>query len=293
MINVVGVRFRHTGRVYYFNPGPVPVQKNDFVIVETAGGLEYGMAVTEVRLAADEDVVQPVRPVIRVATPEDTAAYAKNLEAEKAAMTVCAEKIAARGLEMRLVGAEQSFDNSKLLFYFTAEGRVDFRDLVKDLASAFHTRIELRQIGVRDEAKMGGGIGICGRPFCCSTFLSDFAPVSIKMAKDQNLSLNPTKISGTCGRLMCCLKYEQATYEELNKKLPNEGDTVGTVDGNGEVLHVNVLRQLIKVGIKQEKGDIVINEYNLDDIRILERRKRRGQQQPQDDEAELKKLEKE
>ena len=293
MINVVGVRFRHTGRVYYFNPGPVPVQKNDFVIVETAGGLEYGMAVTEVRLAADEDVVQPVRPVIRVATPEDTAAYAKNLEAEKAAMTVCAEKIAARGLEMHLVGAEQSFDNSKLLFYFTAEGRVDFRDLVKDLASAFHTRIELRQIGVRDEAKMGGGIGICGRPFCCSTFLSDFAPVSIKMAKDQNLSLNPTKISGTCGRLMCCLKYEQATYEELNKKLPNEGDTVGTVDGNGEVLHVNVLRQLIKVGIKQEKGDIVINEYNLDDIRILERRKRRGNQQPQDDEAELSKLEKE
>lgn len=294
MINVVGVRFRHTGRVYYFNPGAVPVKKNDYVIVETAGGLEYGMAATDIRLASDGDVVQPVRPVIRIATEADAATYAKNLEEEKKALVICEEKCKARELEMNLVGAELSFDGSKLLFFFTADGRVDFRDLVKDLASAFHTRIELRQIGVRDEAKMGGGIGICGRPFCCSTFLSDFAPVSIKMAKDQNLSLNPTKISGTCGRLMCCLKYEQATYEELNRKLPNEGDTVSTVDGTGEVLHVNVLRQLIKVGIKNEKDDVVINEYKLEDIKILEHKHRK---QPQQDnggasEKQLKELEK-
>lgn len=292
MINVVGVRFRHTGRVYYFNPGVVPVKKNDYVIVETAGGLEYGMAATDIRLAADDDVVAPVRPVIRIATEEDAAVYAKNLEEEKKALVICAEKCKARELEMNLIGAEMSFDGSKLLFFFTAEGRVDFRDLVKDLASAFHTRIELRQIGVRDEAKMGGGIGICGRPFCCSTFLSDFAPVSIKMAKDQNLSLNPTKISGTCGRLMCCLKYEQATYEELNSKLPNEGDTVSTVDGTGEVLHVNVLRQLIKVGIKNEKDDVVINEYKLEDIKILEHKRRRQQQEAAEDEKQLKDLEK-
>ncbi len=295
MITVVGVRFRHGSRIYYFNPGAVQVTKGDYVIVETAGGIEYGLAVTDVRLAGDEDVVAPVRPVLRVATEADQEQYKKNLEEEQSAFAACQEKIAARGLEMNLVGAEMNFDGTKLLFYFTAEGRVDFRELVKDLAQAFRTRIELRQIGVRDEAKMGGGIGICGRPFCCHTFLADFAPVSIKMAKDQNLSLNPTKISGTCGRLMCCLKYEQATYEELNKRLPSEGDTVETVDGAGEVLHINVLRQLIKVGIKQEKGDIVINEYKLDDIRILEHRRRRSQEERQsrDEERELSELEKE
>ena len=294
MTTVIGVRFRKTGRVYYFAPGPFLIQKGEYVIVETARGVEYGLAVTEPRLAGEEDIIQPLRPVLRKATEQDTATYQKNLSLEKEAAVICQEKIRERGLEMNLIDVEYTFDGKKILFYFTADGRVDFRELVKDLATVFHTRIELRQIGVRDETKMGGGIGICGRPYCCSTFLSDFAPVSIKMAKDQNLSLNPTKISGTCGRLMCCLRYEESTYEELTKGLPSEGDTVETPSGAGEVLHVNVLRQLVKVGVSQEKGDVVISEFPLDEIRILRHTHRR---RPSDDpdevssEKQLKELE--
>ena len=294
MTTVIGVRFRHAGRVYYFSPGPFVVRKGDYVIVETARGVEYGLAVTEPRLAGDEDIVQPLRSVIRKATEQDTATYNRNLVLEKEAVGICQEKIHERGLEMNLIDVEYTFDGKKILFYFTADGRVDFRELVKDLATVFHTRIELRQIGVRDETKMGGGIGICGRPYCCSTFLSDFAPVSIKMAKDQNLSLNPTKISGTCGRLMCCLRYEESTYEELTKGLPAEGDTVDTPSGSGEVLHVNVLRQLVKVGVTQDKGDVVISEFPLDEIRILRHGHRRRTSDDPDEvtsEKQLKELE--
>ena len=296
MITVIGVRFRHAGRIYYFNPGALKLQTGDYVVLETSRGVEYGLAVTDPRLAPEEEIVQPLRMVLRKATAKDTETYKKNLAQEKEAFALCQQKIKDHKLDMNLVDVEYTFDGSKILFYFTADGRVDFRELVKDLASAFRTRIELRQIGVRDETKMNCGIGICGRPFCCASFLTDFAPVSIKMAKDQNLSLNPTKISGTCGRLMCCLKYEEATYEELNKKLPSEGDTVETKDGTGEVLHVNVLRQLIKVGIKQEKGDVCINEYHLDDIRILQRKRGRKQNQEtmdKEEEKQLKELEKE
>lgn len=269
MTTVIGVRFRHGGRMYYFNPGPYPLHKGDYVIVETSRGVEYGLVVTEPRLASDEDIVPPLRTVLRKATEQDQAAYSRNLAAEKDAFAICQQKIKDHELEMKLLDAEYTFDGRKILFYFTADGRVDFRDLVKDLATSFHTRIELRQIGVRDETRMGGGIGICGRPYCCHTFLSDFAPVSIKMAKDQNLSLNPTKISGTCGRLMCCLRYEESTYEELTKNLPSEGDSVETPSGVGEVLHVNVLRQLVKVGVAQDKGDVLIKEFPLDEIRIV------------------------
>lgn len=296
MTTVIGVRFRHAGRIYYFNPGPYRIKKGDHVIVETARGVEYGLAVTEPRLAAEEDIVAPLRDVLRRATEKDQEIYAKNQEAEKEAFAICQEKIQEHKLEMNLIDVEYTFDGNKILFYFTADGRVDFRELVKDLAALFRTRIELRQIGVRDETKMGGGIGICGRPYCCASFLSDFAPVSIKMAKDQNLSLNPTKISGTCGRLMCCLKYEESTYEELNQKLPDEGDLVETPSGTGEVMHVNVLRQLVKVGVTQEKGDVVIDEYPLDEIRITKKRRSRRQNQEymdKEDQKQLKELEKE
>ncbi len=295
MTTVIGVRFRHGGRMYYFNPGPYPLHKGDYVIVETSRGVEYGLVVTEPRLASDEDIVPPLRTVLRKATEQDQAAYSRNLAAEKDAFAICQQKIKDHELEMKLLDAEYTFDGRKILFYFTADGRVDFRDLVKDLATSFHTRIELRQIGVRDETRMGGGIGICGRPYCCHTFLSDFAPVSIKMAKDQNLSLNPTKISGTCGRLMCCLRYEESTYEELTKNLPSEGDSVETPSGVGEVLHVNVLRQLVKVGVAQDKGDVLIKEFPLDEIRIV-RHKQRRQSTADDldegDRKELKQLEK-
>jgi len=295
---VIGVRFRHAGRIYYFNPGPFTIHKGDYCIVETSRGMEYGLVVTEPRLAGDEDLVAPLRSVIRKATDEDRKTYEANLASEKDAFKLCEEQIQKHGLDMHLTEAEYTFDGKKLIFYFTADGRVDFRELVKSLAGVFHTRIELRQIGVRDEARMDGGIGICGRPFCCQSFLSDFAPVSIKMAKDQNLSLNPTKISGTCGRLMCCLRYEESTYEELTRGLPGEGDTVTTPNGTGEVLHVNVLRQLVKVGIAQEKGDVEISEYPLEDITIVKRSHRRRGGAYDDGEGEgsekqLKELEKE
>lgn len=248
MIKVVGIRFQRAGKIYYFDPLDYDLETAMHVIVETARGVEMGTVLIPPKEVDDDKVVQPLKPVIRIATEDDEKVIEKNKEKEAEAYVICKEKIAKHGLDMKLVAAEYTFDNNKLLFYFTADGRIDFRELVKDLAAVFKTRIELRQIGVRDETKILGGIGICGRPLCCHTYLSEFAPVSIKMAKEQNLSLNPTKISGVCGRLMCCLKNEQETYEYLNRKLPGVGDIVTLPDGmKGEVSGVNVLRQLVKV----------------------------------------------
>ena len=247
MIKVIGVRFRTAGKIYFFDPGKLDIKRGEHVIVETARGIEYGTVVGDPRNVEDDAVVQPLKPVLRIATERDDEQEAGNKIKEKEAFKICLEKIQKHGLEMKLIDAEYTFDNNKVLFYFTADGRIDFRELVKDLAAVFKTRIELRQIGVRDETKILGGIGICGRELCCHRHLSEFVPVSIKMAKEQNLSLNPTKISGVCGRLMCCLKHEEETYEELNKRLPHVGDHVTTEDGlKGEVHSVNVLRWEMK-----------------------------------------------
>ena len=290
MIRVIGVRFRTAGKVYYFDPGKLNIKRNDHVIVETARGIVYGTVVGDPKEEPEDKVVQPLKAVLRVATPKDDEQEAGNKLKEKEAFKICMEKIRKHNLQMKLIDAEYTFDNNKVLFYFTADGRIDFRELVKDLASVFKTRIELRQIGVRDETKILGGIGICGRPLCCHTHLSEFAPVSIKMAKEQNLSLNPTKISGVCGRLMCCLKNEEETYEELNRRLPNVGDFVTTDDGHkGEVHSVNVLRQLVKVivNVDDEKE---IQEYRVDQLRF---KRRHGKNRKMDvNEAELKELEK-
>ena len=290
MIKVIGVRFRTAGKIYYFDPGKLDVERNDHVIVETARGIEYGTVVGEPREVEEDKVVQPLKAVLRVATQKDDEQEAANKKKEKEAYQICLEKIRKHNLQMKLIDAEYTFDNNKVLFYFTADGRIDFRELVKDLASVFKTRIELRQIGVRDETKILGGIGICGRPLCCHTHLSEFAPVSIKMAKEQNLSLNPTKISGVCGRLMCCLKNEEETYEELNRKLPNVGDFVTTEDGlKGEVHSVNVLRQLVKVVV--DVGDEKeIQEYKVEQIRFKRRHGKNRKVEPTD--AELRELEK-
>lgn len=274
MTSVVGVRFRNAGKIYFFAPGDLEIEVGDHVIVETARGVEYGNVVLSPRDVEDDKVIQPLKTVIRVATPEDDAVEAKNREKEKEAFKICLEKIAKHKLEMKLIGTEYTFDNNKVLFYFTADGRIDFRELVKDLAAVFKTRIELRQIGVRDETKLIGGIGICGRPLCCSSYMSDFIPVSIKMAKEQNLSLNPTKISGVCGRLMCCLKYEEETYEYLNSRLPNVGDMVTTPEGlRGEVHSVNVLRQLVKVIVTVDGDDKDIREYAVRELRFKVKRR--------------------
>ena len=274
MTTVIGVRFRRAGKVYYFDPAGIEVKKGEHVIVETARGVEFGTVVLGCREVEDEKVVQPLKQVIRVATPEDYEINEKNREKEKTAFGICLEKIQKHGLEMKLIDAEYTFDNNKLLFYFTADGRIDFRELVKDLASVFKTRIELRQIGVRDETKVVGGYSICGRPLCCNTYLTEFIPVSIKMAKEQNLSLNPTKISGVCGRLMCCLKNEEETYEELNSRLPMVGDFVSTADGlKGEVASVSVLRQLVKV-IVQVNDEKEIREYKVDDLKFKRRHRK-------------------
>ncbi|MBE5881430.1 MAG: stage 0 sporulation protein [Lachnospiraceae bacterium] len=291
MIKVVGVRFRTAGKIYYFDPQKLPIKKGDHVIVETARGVEYGTVVGAIKDVTDDEVMQPLKPVLRIATPKDDKQEEANREKEKEALKVCLEKIQKHNLEMKLIDAEYTFDNNKVLFYFTADGRVDFRELVKDLAAVFKTRIELRQIGVRDETKIVGGIGICGRPLCCHTFLDEFAPVSIKMAKEQNLSLNPTKISGVCGRLMCCLKNEQETYEYLNRKLPNVGDYVTTDDGlKGEVHSVNVLRQLVKV-LVEEGDEKELHEYKVEQLRF---KRRHGKKEKVDaaEEKELKELEK-
>ncbi len=293
MIKVIGVRFRTAGKIYYFDPVDLDIKKDDNVIVETARGVEYGKVVQGIRPVDEESVVQPLKPVIRVATPQDDAIEAANKQKEKEAFKICLEKIKKHKLEMKLVDAEYTFDNNKVLFYFTADGRIDFRELVKDLASVFKTRIELRQIGVRDETKILGGIGCCGRVLCCHTHLPEFVPVSIKMAKEQNLSLNPSKISGCCGRLMCCLKHEEETYEYLNSRLPAVGDTVTTPDGiKGEVHSVNVLRQLVKVIVVVDKDDKEIREYKVDELKFKPRRRKNNTVvEDREAEKELKALE--
>jgi len=274
MIKVVGVRFRTAGKIYYFDPKNYKIAVGDHVIVETARGVEYGTVMITPKELPPEKVIQPLKPVLRVATPEDEKIEERNHQKEKEAFKICIEKIQKHKMEMKLVDAEYTFDNNKLLFYFTADGRIDFRELVKDLASVFRTRIELRQIGVRDETKILGGIGICGRPLCCNTFLSEFAPVSIKMAKEQNLSLNPSKISGVCGRLMCCLKNEEETYEYLNSRLPNTGDYVTTDDRlKGEVHSVNVLRQTVKVLVEVD-DEKEIREYRVNQLKFKPKRKK-------------------
>lgn len=291
MTKIVGVRFRKAGKIYYFNPGKLDMKAGAHVIVETARGVEFGTVMIPPKEVDEETVIQPLKSVIRIATEADERTESRNKEKEKEAFRICLEKIAKHELEMKLVEAEYTFDNNKLLFYFTADGRIDFRELVKDLAAVFRTRIELRQIGVRDETKILGGIGICGRPLCCSTHLSDFVPVSIKMAKEQNLSLNPAKISGVCGRLMCCLKNEEETYEYLNSRLPNVGDRVTTIDGaKGEVQSVSVLRQLVKV-IVEVNDEKEIREYKVDELKFRPKRRRDNVKLTPQEMKELKALE--
>lgn len=293
MVKVIGVRFRTAGKIYFFDPLQFDIKRGNHVIVETARGIEFGTVVSDIREVEEDKVVQPLKPVIRIASERDKEQEQANRIKEKEAYRICLEKIHKHGLEMKLIDAEYTFDNNKVLFYFTADGRIDFRELVKDLAGVFKTRIELRQIGVRDETKIIGGIGICGRPLCCHSYLSDFIPVSIKMAKEQNLSLNPTKISGVCGRLMCCLKNEEETYEELNRRLPNVGDQVTAEDGSkGEVQSVNVLRQLVKVVV--EDGDSKeIREYEVGQLHFKRKhtKKERMELSPEELE-ELERLEK-
>ena len=292
MANVIGVRFRTAGKIYFFSPGNLEIRMKDNVIVETARGVEFGTVVMGPKDVEEDKIMQPLKSVIRVATADDVKREERNKEKEKEAFGICLEKIRKHGLEMKLIDAEYTFDNNKVLFYFTADGRIDFRELVKDLASVFRTRIELRQIGVRDETKIRGGIGVCGRPLCCHTYLTEFAPVSIKMAKEQNLSLNPTKISGVCGRLMCCLTNEEETYEELNSRLPAIGDTVTTPERlKGEVQSVNVLRQLVKVIVTIEGDEKEIREYKVEELRFRPRRKKKDLRLTKEELKELKALE--
>lgn len=291
MVNVIGVRFRAAGKIYFFDPAGYDIKQGDNVIVETARGIEYGNVVLGPRDVEDDKIIQPLKPVIRQATEEDDAVERKNKEKEKDAFNICLEKIHKHGLEMKLIDSEYTFDNNKVLFYFTADGRIDFRELVKDLASVFKTRIELRQIGVRDETKIVGGIGICGRALCCHTHLSEFAPVSIKMAKEQNLSLNPTKISGVCGRLMCCLKNEEEAYEELNSKLPNVGDSVMTRDNlKGEVQSVSVLKQLVKVIVTLDNDEKEVREYKVDELRFKPKKRKEKAAAIEDEELRVLEL---
>lgn len=292
MVKVIGVRFRTAGKIYFFDPGQLSIKKGEHVIVETARGIEYGTVVGDPREVEEDKVIQPLKPVLRVATAKDGEQEAANKIKEKEAFKICLEKIRKHGLDMKLIDAEYTFDNNKVLFYFTADGRIDFRELVKDLAAVFKTRIELRQIGVRDETKIVGGVGICGRALCCHSYLSEFVPVSIKMAKEQNLSLNPTKISGVCGRLMCCLKNEEETYEDLNRRLPNAGDYVTTEDGyKGEVQSVNVLRQLVKVIIEKD-DEKEIQEYKVNQLRFKKKHKNTKVEVSDEQLKELEKLEK-
>ena len=269
MAEVIGVRFKEVGKVYYFAPGEHKLSIDDMVIVETARGVECGTVALENKIVPDESLTSPLKPLIRIATPEDLEHLAENRKKEKKAFAICEQKIADNKLEMKLVNVEYTFDNSKILFYFTADGRVDLRNLVKDLASVFRTRIELRQIGVRDEAIMLGGLGICGKPFCCSTFLGEFQPVSIKMAKEQGLSLSPVKISGTCGRLMCCLKYEQEAYTDLLKKTPKVGAIVSTPDGKGLVVENNLIAGTLKVKLNNTPEDAAPGSYTVKQVKIL------------------------
>ena len=278
MKEIIGVRFRPNAKIYYFDPQNFEVEAGSFVIVETARGVEYGKVVLGRREVEEGKITASLKPIIRIATEDDTRRYEDNKKKSKRAFGICLEKIAKHKLDMKLIEAEYTFDNNKVLFYFTADRRIDFRELVKDLASVFKTRIELRQIGVRDETKMVGGIGICGRELCCNKHLSEFVPVSIKMAKEQNLSLNPTKISGVCGRLMCCLKHEQDTYEYLNEKLPNVGDFVRTIDGNkGEVMSVNVLRQKVKIVVTDKDDNKEVMEYPVAELKFKPKRRKNSE----------------
>ena len=270
MATVIGVRFKEVGKVYYFDPDGLTLKKGEKVIVETVRGIECGEVAMDNREISDEEIVKPLKKLIRIATPEDIARVTENKKKEKEAFEICQKKIMAHGLDMKLVDVEYTFDGGKILFYFTADGRVDFRDLVKDLAGVFRTRIELRQIGVRDEAKLLGGLGICGQPFCCSRFLNDFYPVSIRMAKDQGLSLNPTKISGCCGRLMCCLNYEQNVYDELLKITPRVGATVKTPQGIGQVMSVSLLEQKVKVRYEDSDTPVI---FDCCDVRSIHKQK--------------------
>lgn len=267
MLKVIGVRFKQAGKIYYFDPVNFPIHRNDHVIVETVRGVEYGKVVAGIRYVKEDEVVLPLKRVLRIASAEDQVQMQSNLQAARDALTICQEKVINHQLEMKLVDVEYTFDRNKIIFYFTAEGRVDFRELVRDLAAVFRTRIELRQIGVRDEAKLLGGIGPCGRILCCSSFLGDFEPVSIKMAKDQNLSLNPTKISGLCGRLMCCLKYENDQYEDVKQKLPDIGDFVHTPDGDGYVIALDIMEKIVEVRFKKEGR---VASYSLAEVEWTE-----------------------
>lgn len=271
MVTVVGVRFKKAGKIYYFDPDNIDIKKDDFVIVETARGIEFGQAVVGIKEIKEEEIVPPLKRVLRVATEEDIALNQENIQKEKEAFETCLKKIEEHGLDMKLIDVEYTFDNNKVIFYFTADGRVDFRELVKDLAAIFKTRIELRQIGVRDESKMIGGLGPCGRTLCCSTFLGEFAPVSIKMAKEQSLSLNPTKISGICGRLMCCLKYEHEMYEKILEKLPSVGSVVMTPNGKGIVVETNTLLEIVKVKVKLPDDTEDIIPFVIDEIKEVEK----------------------
>ena len=268
MIKVVGVRFKKAGKIYYFDPVDMNIEKNTYVVVETARGIEFGECVIGVKEISENDIVAPLKSVLRIASEEDINKHFKNKDKEKDAFDICLKKIQEHKLNMKLIDVEYTFDNNKVIFYFTADGRVDFRELVKDLATIFKTRIELGQIGVRDEAKMLGGLGPCGRPMCCSTFLGDFASVSIKMAKEQNLSLNPTKISGICGRLMCCLNYEQSTYEDIRKRMPKVGSIVKTSEGTGEVFSNNIVKESVKVKLKKAEEEI-LKEFNIENIELI------------------------
>ena len=293
MTKVIGVRFRTAGKIYFFSPGKFEVKRGDQVIVETARGVEFGNVVMGPKEVKDEEITQPLKTVIRLATEDDRRVEEKNRKKEKEAFQICLEKIHKHELEMKLIDAEYTFDNNKVLFYFTADGRIDFRELVKDLAAVFRTRIELRQIGVRDETKIRGGSGICGRELCCHTYLSEFAPVSIKMAKEQNLSLNPTKISGVCGRLMCCLTNEEETYEELNNNLPSVGESVTTPEGlKGEVQSLSVLRQLVRVIVTLDNDEKEIREYPAADLKFKPRRRKKDVKLSKQEMKELAALEK-
>ncbi len=279
MANVVGIRFRRAGKIYHFSPGNLEMKKGDKVVVETSRGVEFGEIVVPPHDETDDKIIQPLKEVIRMATDEDIAHEAENKKKEIQALDICLQKIHKHELDMKLIDCEYTFDNTKILFYFTADGRIDFRDLVKDLASVFHTRIELRQVGVRDETKILGGLGSCGRELCCHAYLSDFVPVSIKMAKEQNLSLNPVKISGVCGRLMCCLKNEEEVYEELNRKLPSQGDFVTTPDElKGTVSSVNILKQLVKVIVDLPNDEKEVREYHVSEIKFRSRKKNRAKE---------------
>lgn len=279
MTEIVGVRFKSAGKVYYFDPSGLTIPAGTDVVVETSSGTEFGECVSTNTLVDDDKVVQPLRRVLRIATDDDRQTLVRNSEREKQALAICQRKADDLNLDMKVVEVEYAFDGSKILFYFISEGRVDFRELVKELASVFHVRIELRQIGVRDEAKMLGGLGICGREFCCSGYMHEFHPVSIKMAKEQSLSLNPTKISGTCGRLMCCLKYEQEAYSALLKVTPKLGSLVQTADGEGTVVEVGLLRGQLKVLLNNGSDDPVTKFYNVSDVKVLRSGKARSQKQ--------------